>query len=189
MNEEDVKEIFKKYQNDVNEVIKITREHYKKSDGRKIMKAYQYAVDHHALQKRETGEPYIIHPIYVAKILAEMTLDDETVIAGLLHDVLEDTNVSYEEIEKEFGKSIADMVDGVTKLKTLKYTSKEEAEVENYRRMFIAMAKDIRVILIKLADRLHNMRTLNYKTRETQIRKAKETLDIYAPIANRLRNV
>lgn len=189
MDEEEIKKIIKDYQPQINEIIKTIRKNYKKADNKKIQQAFQYAVISHAKQKRESGEPYVMHPIYVARILADMTLDDDTVIAGLLHDVLEDTEATFETLEKEFGKSIAIMVDGVTKLKTLKYTSAEETEIENYRRMFVAMAKDIRVILIKLADRLHNMRTLNYKTRETQIRKAKETLDIYAPIANRLRNV
>ena len=182
----DSEKAIKQYQNDVNRIIKTVRENYKRADGKKIQNAFELAAIAHDDQKRATGEPYIMHPVYVSQILADMKLDDDTIIAGLLHDVLEDTDVSFEELEKEFGTSVAEMVDGVTKLKGLEYTTKEENEIENYRRMFIAMAKDIRVILIKLADRLHNMRTLNYKTRRTQVRKAKETLDIYAPIANRL---
>ena len=187
MAEEDKsKEIIKQYQSSVDNIIKTVKENYKKADTKKIQKAFEYAVIAHGKQERESGEPYIMHPVYVSQILADMTLDDDTIVAGLLHDVLEDTEINYDVLKKDFGESIANMVDGVTKLKTLKYTSQEETEVENYRRMFIAMAKDIRVILIRLADRLHNMRTLNYKNKETQLRKAKETLHIYAPIAHRL---
>jgi len=132
------------------------------------------------------GEPYMIHPVNVAYILAELGLDDETICVALLHDVVEDTKKTHEDIVKEFGETISDMIAGVTKLGTLIYTTKEEQQVENYRKMFLAMGKDIRVVLIKLADRLHNMRTLKYLPRERQIFNAKETMDIYAPLANRL---
>ncbi|MFR8087256.1 MAG: RelA/SpoT family protein [Lachnospirales bacterium] len=152
-----------------------------------VAKAYQVASDAHNGQLRQSGEPYIIHPLKVAIILADLELDLETIEAGLLHDVVEDTKVSKEDIVQQFGAEVAALVDGVTKLKTLTYTtSKEEIQAENYRKMFMAMAKDIRVILIKLADRLHNLQTLEYKSKEKQLEKARETLDIYAPIANRL---
>ena len=152
-----------------------------------VAKAYQVASDAHNGQLRQSGEPYIIHPLKVAIILADLELDLEAIEAGLLHDVVEDTKVSKEDIVQQFGAEVAALVDGVTKLKTLTYTtSKEEIQAENYRKMFMAMAKDIRVILIKLADRLHNLQTLEYKSKEKQLEKARETLDIYAPIANRL---
>ena len=146
-----------------------------------VAKAYQVASDAHNGQLRQSGEPYIIHPLKVAIILADLELDLETIEAGLLHDVVEDTKVSKEDIVQQFGAEVAALVDGVTKLKTLTYTtSKEEIQAENYRKMFMAMAKDIRVILIKLADRLHNLQTLEYKSKEKQLEKARETLDIYA---------
>ncbi len=151
-----------------------------------IQKAYNYALAKHGTQLRKSGEPYIIHPVNVAYTIAELGLDEHTICAALLHDVVEDTDASYEDIEAEFGLEIAEMVDGVTKLKQIQYASIEEHQVENYRKMFLAMGKDIRVIIIKLADRLHNMRTLEYLRKERQIAISEETMELYAPLANRL---
>ena len=170
----------------IEDVIKQMKQNNPKSDSKLIMRAYDFANENHRGQLRKSGEPYIIHPLQVAYTLATLDLDDETICAALLHDVVEDTNVTKEELTKEFSESIAEMVDGVTKLGKLDYSSEKEQQVEDYRKMFLAMGKDIRVILIKLADRLHNMRTLKYLKRERQIANAKETLDLYAPLANRL---
>ncbi len=151
-----------------------------------IIKAYNFAESAHAGQLRNSGERFFIHPFNVAKILAELNMDTATIAAGLLHDVLEDTDVTYETLAKEFGQEIATLVDGVTKLKKLKYRTKQETQAENLRKMVIAMSKDIRVIIIKLADRLHNIRTLEYMSDAKKKEKALETLEIYAPIAHRL---
>lgn len=152
-----------------------------------VTKAYYYAeMAHSNAQKRLSGERYFVHPYNVALILADMHMDVQTIAAGLLHDVVEDTGITYEEIKKEFGEEIANMVDGVTKLSKVKYRNKEERQAESLRKMIIAMSKDIRVVIIKLADRLHNIRTLQYMPDEKQYQKAMETIEIYAPIANRL---
>ncbi len=148
--------------------------------------AYETALKMHKDQKRKSGEPYIIHPMAVGKILAELGMDDHCIAAGLLHDAVEDTEYTLDDCRRDFGDDIAVMVDGVTKLTNIEYTSKEDAQAENVRKMFMAMSKDIRVLVIKLADRLHNMRTIEYQTPEKQIEKSKETLEIYAPIASRL---
>ena len=170
----------------INDIINKKKEKSKKVDTKLIMKAYEYAYKLHIDQQRSSGEPYIIHPLNVAYILAEIGLDDATICAALLHDTVEDTHATYSDLEKEFGKEIADMVDGVTKLGKIQFTTVQEQQVEDYRKMFLAMGKDIRVIIIKLADRLHNMRTLKYLKRDRQIAIAKETMDLYAPLANRL---
>ena len=176
----DIKEIT------IQDIINKKKSLSRKVDAKFIMKAYNYALEKHGDQKRHSGEPYIIHPLQVAYTLAEMGLDEQTIAAALLHDVVEDTEATNEDIVKEFGQEVADMVSGVTKLSNMQFASIEENQMENYRKMFLAMGKDIRVILIKLADRLHNMRTLKYLKRDRQIANAKETMELYSPLANRL---
>ena len=169
------------------ELISSVQKYHPSTDISMIEKAYRIARDAHEGQVRKSGEPYIIHPLCVGIILADLELDKETIVAGLLHDVVEDTVMTTEEITQEFGAEVALLVDGVTKLGQLNYSAdKVEVQAENLRKMFLAMAKDIRVILIKLADRLHNMRTLEYMPPHKQKEKARETMDIYAPIAQRL---
>ena len=169
------------------DLIKSIRKYHPSDDISMIEKAYKVAYEAHKDQKRKSGEPYIIHPLCVAIILADLELDKETIVAGILHDVVEDTILTLDQVEKEFGAEVALLVDGVTKLTQLSWSmDKVEIQAENLRKMFLAMAKDIRVILIKLADRLHNMRTLQYMKPEKQKEKARETMDIYAPIAHRL---
>ena len=168
----------------IQDVISKKKEHSRRVDTKLILKAYNYALKHHGNQLRKSGEPYIIHPLNVAYILADIGMDDSTISAALLHDVVEDTDVTNEDIVREFGQEIADMVAGVTKLGNIAFASIEEQQVEDYRKMFLAMGKDIRVIIIKLADRLHNLRTLKYLKRDRQIANAKETMELYAPLAN-----
>ena len=169
------------------ELITAVKKYHPSADITMIEKAYTIARDAHEGQVRKSGEPYIIHPLCVAIILADLELDKETIVAGILHDVVEDTVMSNEEIRREFGVEVELLVDGVTKLGQLSYShDKVDEQAENLRKMFLAMAKDIRVILIKLADRLHNMRTLQYMKPEKQKEKARETMDIYAPLAQRL---
>src|SRR5271169_4911180 len=151
-----------------------------------IKKAYEFSEQHHKGQARESGEPYLVHPLEVAILLADMRLDATAITAGLLHDAVEDTTVTVDEIKAEFGEQVAHIVEGVTKISKIEFASSEEAQAENVRKMVLAMMDDIRVVLIKLADRLHNMRTLQYLSEERQQKIARETLDIYAPIAHRL---
>ena len=172
---------------EINDIITELKKHNRRADTKLVLKAYNFANKKHEGQFRKSGEPYIIHPLEVAYILAEIGLDESSICAALLHDVVEDTPITHEDIINEFGQEIADMVAGVTKLSKLpEYTTLQEQQVENYRKMFLAMGKDIRVILIKLADRLHNMRTLKFLSRDRQIAIAKETDELYAPLANRL---
>lgn len=169
----------------IEDVIKTAKRRNYNIDEILIRKAYEFACEEHKDQKRKSGEPYIIHPLNVAQIVAEMGLDTATICAALLHDVVEDTNATYEIISKRFGIEIADIVEGVTKL-TNSFATNEERQAENYKKLFLAMDKDIRVILLKIADRLHNVTTLEYLDGKKQISIARETLDIYAPIANKL---
>jgi GTP diphosphokinase / guanosine-3',5'-bis(diphosphate) 3'-diphosphatase len=155
-------------------------------DRGRVEEAFVFACEHHAAQRRKSGEDFIVHPVGVARICAGMRLDTETLCAALLHDTVEDTSASIEEVRERFGVEIANVVDGVTKLTGITFQSRDEAQAENYRKMMVAMATDVRVILIKLADRLHNMRTIDAMPKQKQIDKAKETLEIYAPIAHRL---
>ncbi len=151
-----------------------------------IEKAICFARDKHKDQKRKDGSPYIIHPLAVAEVVAEMGLDLDAVLGALLHDCIEDTDTSHDEIAKLFGSAAAELVEGVTKLTRANFSSTEEAQMENLRKMFMAMSKDIRVVLIKIADRLHNMRTMQYQSPAKQIIKCRETMDVYAPLAHRL---
>lgn len=168
------------------ELIELIKKYNPNADFDMIERAYEIADKAHTNQVRFSGEPYITHPYQVAVILAELEQDAQSIAAGLLHDVIEDTETSLDEIRKQFGDEVALLVEGVTKLEKIPYTSKEQQQIENLRKMFLAMAKDIRVIIIKLADRLHNMRTLKSMREDKQLEKAKETLDVYAPLAHRL---
>ena len=155
-------------------------------DRARVQDAFVFACEHHADQRRKSGEDFIVHPVGVARICAGMRLDTETLCAALLHDTVEDTSASIEEVRERFGEDIAAIVDGVTKLTGITFQSHDEAQAENYRKMMVAMATDVRVILIKLADRLHNMRTIEAMPKEKRIEKSRETLDIFAPLAHRL---
>src|SRR5690349_12166258 len=151
-----------------------------------IQRAYEFSAEVHKGQRRASGEPYLTHPLQVASIIADLRLDVPSIATGLLHDTVEDTLTTLPEIQKNFGEEIAALVDGVTKIGQINFTSREEKQAENFRKMLLAMARDIRVILVKLADRTHNMRTLGHLPPERQIDIAQETLDIYAPLAHRL---
>ena len=164
------------------QLVDTIKRYHPDADLTKIRRAYEIARDAHKDQKRKSGEPYIIHPLCVAIILAELEMDKDTIVAGILHDVVEDTVMTDDELKDIFGEQVALMVDGVTKLTQLNWDAdKVEMQAENLRKMFVAMAKDIRVIIIKLADRLHNMRTLQYMKPEKQKEKSRETIEIYAP--------
>lgn len=170
----------------IEDLIKIIEKYMTEEEVAFVMKAYEYAKAMHKDQKRKSGEPYIIHPVNVAIILADLDMDVETIIAALLHDVVEDTPATYDDVKNMFSEDIANIVDGVTKLNKLNYKSSEDFQAENLRKMILAMNNDIRVIIVKLADRLHNLRTLEYMNEEKQKQKAKETIEIYAPLAGRL---
>ena len=171
---------------ELNHLMEIVHGYLDDADCKRIMAAFNLADKAHAPQKRASGEPYILHPLAVATILANLQIDATTVIAALLHDVVEDTEYTLDQIEELFGHEVAFLVDGVTKLNQFQYHTKEDQQLENYRKMILAMAKDVRVVVIKLGDRLHNMRTLKHMRSDKQKRIAKETLEIFAPLAHRL---
>src|SRR3954465_344361 len=168
------------------DLLKLVRENRPADDLDIIQRAYEFSLQHHNGQTRASGEPYLVHPLEVALVLAEMKLDSTAIAAGLLHDAVEDTEVTNKEIEEKFGAPVAHIVDGVTKIAKINLASREERQAENVRKMVLAMTDDIRVVLIKLADRLHNMRTLEHLPPDRQQKIARETLDIYGPIAHRL---
>ena len=170
-----------------NELIDQIRSYNKFLNSETLNKAYNFALDAHQNQKREEGVPYIIHPVAVAKILTDLKLDSATIATGLLHDTIEDTKVTYESVKKEFGEEVANLVDGVTKISALETKASSVSKAENFRKLILATSKDIRVLLVKLADRLHNMRTIQFvKNKDKIIQKAKETMEIYAPLADRM---
>ena len=170
-----------------NELIKQIKSYNKFLNSETLNKAYNFALEAHQNQKREEGVPYIIHPVAVAKILTDLKLDSATITTGLLHDTIEDTKVTYESVKKEFGEEVAKLVDGVTKISALETKASTDSKAENFRKLILATSKDIRVLLVKLADRLHNMRTIHFvKDKDKIIRKAKETMEIYAPLADRM---
>src|ERR1700674_5768162 len=168
------------------ELLRDMRENRPNDDLELIRKAYEFSQRYHSGQQRASGEPYLVHPLEVALVLAEMKMDAVSVAAGLLHDSVEDTSITIVDIRKEFGEQVAHIVEGVTKISQIDFSSQEEQQAENLRKMMLAMVDDIRVVLIKLADRLHNMRTLEHLAPERQQKIAKETLEIYGPIAHRL---
>src|ERR1700758_2662334 len=168
------------------ELMRSLRENRPNDDLDLVKKAYEFSQKHHAGQSRASGEPYLVHPLEVANVLADMKMDTVSVAAGLLHDAIEDTPVTTVEIRQEFGEQVAHIVEGVTKISKIDFSTTEEAQAENLRKMMLAMVDDIRVVMIKLADRLHNMRTLEHLPSDRQQKIARETLDIYGPIAHRL---
>src|SRR5215211_4180412 len=170
----------------IDELIESVATYNRDVDRDLLARAFRFAAEAHEGQQRRSGEDFINHQWGAARICAELHLDEQTIAAALLHDVVEDTGTDIKDVRAEFGEEIAQLVEGVTKLKRIQFQSREQAEAENYRKMIVAMAHDVRVILIKLADRLHNMRTLEYLGRQKQVQKARETLDIYAPLAHRL---
>ena len=181
-----VVELAEKHQALVDELIEAVEKYKPEADRDLIARAFSFAARAHEGQQRRSGEEFINHPFGVAKILAELRLDEQTIAAALLHDVVEDTGQDLKAVRDEFGEEIAQLVDGVTKLTRIQFQSREHAEAENYRKLIVAMAQDVRVILIKLADRLHNLRTIEYLGKQKQVQKAREALEIYAPLAHRL---
>src|SRR4249919_3966950 len=175
-----------RHQELIDELISDVAAYNEEVDRDLLQRAFRFAATKHEGQQRRSGEDFIHHPWGVAKICAGLRLDEQTIAAALLHDVVEDTDTDIQEVRAEFGDEIAQLVEGVTKLTRIQFQSREQAEAENYRKMIVAMAQDVRVILIKLADRLHNMRTIEYLGRQKQLQKAKETREIYAPLAHRL---
>ena len=174
------------YPDQLDELIKRVREYNPQADEALIRRAYEFSARQHGAQKRMSGEPYVIHPLNVALIITRLKLDVPSIVTGLLHDLIEDTPTSLAEIQSTFGADVAQLVDGVTKVSKITFQSREEKQAENFRKMIIAMARDIRVVLVKLADRLHNMQTLDHLPADRRIEISRETLDIYAPIAHRL---
>ena len=169
------------------ELIKKVKTYNRFLNSEKLSKAYKFALKAHQNQKRASGDPYLIHPVAVADILTDLKLDSATIATGLLHDTIEDTQATYKTVEKEFGKEVADLVEGVTKISQLEGKAVENSKAENFRKLILATSKDIRVLLVKIADRLHNMRTLNsIKDDERRKRIAKETIEIYAPLSDRM---
>src|SRR3954469_15803979 len=168
------------------DLLNLVREYRPNDDLDIIQRAYDFSLQHHSGQTRASGEPYVVHPLEVALVLAELKMDSTAIAAGLLHDAVEDTDVTTSEIENQFGEQVAHIVDGVTKLDRIKFANREDQQAENIRKMLLAMVTDVRVVIIKLADRLHNMRTLEHLKPEKRQKIARETLDIYAPLAHRL---
>src|SRR6187551_3970812 len=181
-----VVDVDRHHQDLVDELIAVVEEYNPGVDKELLARAFRVAAAAHEGQTRSSGEPFVHHPWAVAKICAELHLDEQSLAAALLHDVVEDTETDPDDVRAEFGDEIAQLVEGVTKLTRTSFQSREQAEAENYRKMIVAMAQDVRVILIKLADRLHNMRTIEYLGKQKQAQKAKETLEVYAPLAHRL---
>jgi guanosine-3',5'-bis(diphosphate) 3'-pyrophosphohydrolase len=181
-----VLEVSERHQELVDELIDAVEQYKPELDRDLLTRAFSFAERAHEGQQRRSGEEFIQHPFGVAKILTELQLDEQTIAAALLHDVVEDTDQDLKAVKDEFGDEIAQLVDGVTKLTRIQFQSREQAEAENYRKLIVAMAQDVRVILIKLADRLHNLRTIEYLGKQKQVQKAREALEIYAPLAHRL---
>ena len=171
---------------EVKELVRLVQAYNPKTNHRLINEAYEYSKNMHAGQFRQSGDAYFSHPVAVAALLTEQRLDDASIITALLHDTLEDTNTTFVEVEKNFGAEVARLVEGVTKLTNLQLNSTETKQAENFRKLFMAMSKDLRVILVKLADRLHNMRTIKHMSPEKQKKKSRETMDIFAPLAGRI---
>ena len=172
---------------DQKDLIKKVKGYNKFLNPQALSKAYAFALNAHKDQKRDSGDPYLTHPVAVANILTDLKLDSSTITTGLLHDTIEDTKATYKMVKEEFGKEVADLVDGVTKISELEDMASSSSKAENFRKLILATSKDIRVLLVKLADRLHNMRTLNYvPSSEKRLRKAKETMEIYSPLADRM---